>query len=235
VRISTTTCLLLVSALLLLGPTPADAQSFTLTPTCAAPCGRDYLGPVWTKPSGAIYDAHEISVRMDAATLLRSTSQHIAISGMASGRPFLASGSFSTDASNGGIGIALGRIDNVSHAKCPQDTATDDHVELGIEQFNWRNISSQITACTRFSKSLLSANPKLLLNLEIRCMLGDCTASASLRNDATGALLASVTGKALVANPTATRNIWYAVTKFATEAVQPSVSFQVLGQTYISY
>ncbi|MFY0583313.1 hypothetical protein ACN28S_61535 [Cystobacter fuscus] len=31
------------------------------------------------------------------------------------------------------------------------------------------------------------------------------------------------------------RNIWYAVTNFATEAVAPSASFQVLGQTYVAY
>jgi len=233
-RTFTTTCSLLVSALLFLGSTSAEAQTFTLTPTCPTPCGSDYLGPVWTKPSNAIYDSHTIDVRLTAATLLRSTSQHLAISGLAAGRPFNQDGSFTQDASNGGIGIALGRIDNNPHAKCPVDTATDDHVELGIEQFSWRNISSKITACTRFSKSLLAANPKLLLKLEMGCLLGDCSVSATLYNDQTGALLASVTGKAVVSNPTATRNIWYAVTKFANETVTPSVTFQVLGQTYLA-
>ncbi|ATB39091.1 hypothetical protein CYFUS_004530 [Cystobacter fuscus] len=160
-RTFTTTCSLLVSALLFLGSAPAEAQTFTLTPTCPAPCGSDYLGPVWTKPSNAIYDSHTIDVRLTAATLLRSTSQHLA-------------------------------------------------------------------------KTLLATNPKLLLKLEMGCLLGDCSVSANLYNDQTGALLASVTGKAVVSNPTATRNIWYSVTKFANETVAPSVTFQVLGQTYFA-
>ncbi|ADO74159.1 uncharacterized protein STAUR_6402 [Stigmatella aurantiaca DW4/3-1] len=225
-------CLWLVVPLVLLGAAPADAQTFTLTSVCKTPCGQDYLGPVWTKPGSALFEEHFIQVRLDAAVLMRSASEHIAISGMASGRPFRPGGTFSPDASNGGVGIALGRIDKASHDACPEDTASE-YVELGIEQFGWRDpFASKITACTNFRKSLLASNTTVLLSLSIKCSGNLCAVTAGLTHDGTGAQLASVSGYATVANPTATRNIWYALTNFQGEKVEPSVTFQVIRQTY---
>ncbi|MCY1032444.1 hypothetical protein OV207_13310 [Corallococcus sp. BB11-1] len=215
----------------------ASAQTFSLTPPCAPGlCGASKIGGAAVKPAGATRETQSIEVDVAATALLQSSSEHIAISGFASGQPFNTTGAFSPNAPNGGIGIALGRIDNAAHPSCPAD-ASDTQVEFAIEQFGWSDIyGSRILDCVSFSKSALSGVWKLRISLFVQCWGATCSAAATVENASTFALLGSVSSTAIpLQNPTIARRPWYAVTNFAAEPFNYSASFWVRDETYTPF
>jgi hypothetical protein len=233
---STAVRLLAIAALAWGASASAQAQSFSLTPPCAPGlCGASKIGGLVSKPAGAVSDEQYIEVDVAATQLLQSSSEHIAISAFANGQPFGTSGAFSTTAPNGGIGIAMGRIDNASHPSCPTDSS-DTQVEFAIEQFAWGDIyASQILNCVSFNKSALNGVWKLRIGVFVKCVGTTCNASATVENAATFALLGSVSSTGIpLTNPTTVRRPWYAVTNFAAEQFNYSASFWVRTEVYSS-
>lgn len=226
----------LVVSLLAWG-TSVSAQDFSLTPPCAAGlCGASHLGIRGTKPEGAVRETHYIEVDISATTLLQDSNEHIAISTFANGQPFGTSGAFGTTAPNGGIGIALGRIDTASHPSCPLDSS-NTKVEFAIEQFAWSDIfGSQILHCVSFNKSALTGVWKIRVAVFVECAGTTCSASATVENPATFALLGSVSSTGIpLANPSTVRRPWYAVTNFSDEPFNYSASFWKRSETYTPY
>ncbi|NVJ25621.1 MULTISPECIES: hypothetical protein [Myxococcus] len=215
----------------------ASAQDFSLTPPCAPGlCGASQMGVAATKPAGTLLETHYIEVDIAATTLLQSSSEHIAISAFANGQPFDASGAFTTTAPNGGIGIALGRIDTAAHPSCPLDSS-NTKVEFAIEQFAWSDIyGSRILHCVSFNKSALTGVWKLRVSVFVECVGTTCSASASVENPVTFALLASVSSTGIpLANPNTTRRPWYSVTNFVDEPFNYSASFWKRAEMYAPY
>lgn len=215
----------------------ASAQDFTLTPPCAPGlCGAARVGVLATKPAGAIRETHYIEVDIAATELLRNSSEHIAISGFAQGQPFGPTGGFTSVAPNGGIGIALGRIDTAAHPSCPLD-ASDTKVEFAIEQFAWSDIyGSRILDCVSFDKSALTGVVLLRVSIFVECVGTTCSASASVLELGTIALLATVYDTGIpLANPNTVRRPWYAVTNFVAEPLNYSASFWRRAERYASY
>ncbi|MCP3168490.1 hypothetical protein [Myxococcus qinghaiensis] len=226
----------LVVSLLAWG-TSASAQDFSLTPPCAPGlCGASQLGIRATKPADAVRESQYIEVDISATTLLQNSNEHIAISAFANGAPFGTSGAFSTTAPNGGIGIALGRIDTASHPSCPLDSS-NTNVEFAIEQFAWSDIyGSQILHCVSFNKSALTGVWKIRVSVFVECTGATCRASATVENPVTFALLGSVTSTGIpLANPTTVRRPWYAVTNFSDEPYNYSASFWKRTEMYTPY
>ncbi|MET0401039.1 MAG: hypothetical protein ABW123_01495 [Cystobacter sp.] len=215
----------------------ASAQTFSLTPVCAPGlCGASSLGSLASKPAGIRGESQYIQVDVAATTLLQFSSEHVSISAFANGQPFTSSGAFGANASNGGIGIALGRMDNAYHPGCPADVS-DTKVEFAIERFGWNDIyGSQILNCASFNKSALHGVWKVRISIYAECIGTTCFASASVTDASSSALLASVSSSGIpLMNPTIARHNWYAVTNFANEPLNYSASFWVLNQSYSSY
>lgn len=218
----------------LLWSTAATAQSFFLTPPCAPGlCGASRLGTTTRKAPNAALENQFVEVDVTATALLQSSSEHVAVSTFASGQPSGASGAFTADASNGGIGLALGRLDRAYHPTCPADPF-DSKVEFAIETFGWRDIyASRILNCVSFDKSALTGTGTLRLSLTVWCIGTTCNASASVQSLSTYAVLGSVSSNnIMLANPNTSRHIWYAVTNFAPEPYTHGAQFQVRAEGY---
>ncbi|WP_164012846.1 hypothetical protein [Pyxidicoccus trucidator] len=236
-RKSSTVVRILAVSLLAWGASASAQSSFSLTPPCAAGlCGASKIGGAASKPAGAVTEEQYLEVDVDATTLLQSSNEHIAISAFANGQPFTTTGAFGTNAPNGGIGIALGRIDNASHPSCPVDSS-DTQVEFAIEQFAWNNIyGSQILDCVSFNKSALTGVWKIRIGVFVQCVGTTCNASATVENASTFALLGSVSDTGIpLANPNTARRPWYAVTNFAAEPYNYSATFWVRTEMYSPY
>ncbi|WP_171810518.1 hypothetical protein [Corallococcus exiguus] len=227
----------LVVAVMSWGASASAQTSFSLTPPCAPGlCGASRLGAAAMKPAGAVGDSQYIEVDVAATQLLQSSSEHIAISGFANGQPFISSGAFGTNAPNGGIGIALGRIDTASHPSCPADPS-DSKVEFAIERFAWNDIyGSDILHCVSFDKAALNGVWKLRIGIYVSCVGTTCSASASLEDPVTFVQFGAVSSSGIaLANPNTARRPWYAVTNFAAEPFNYSATFWVRSESYTSY
>jgi hypothetical protein len=199
-------------------------------------CGASKIGGAALKPAGAVREEQYIEVDVAATTLLQSNDEHIAISAFANGQPFTPKGFWNEpNAPNGGIGIALGRIDR---SNCPAD-GYDTHVEFAIEQFGWADPTgggSRILDCVSFNKSALTGVWKIRISVFVACVGTTCNASATVENASTFALLGSVSNTGIqLKNPTTARRPWYAVTNLAAQPFNYSASFWVRTEMYSPY
>lgn len=212
------------------------AAPFVLTPAPQnTALGASRLTQQALRPVGPIAsEAQYAEFRVSASELLKDSQEHIAVSLMATDQPFTAGGAWTTTAPGGGIGIALGAISSQFHPACPADL-NNSRVEFAIERFGANDPNaSTLIKCVSFAKTVLISAPTFKITVSTDCVANSCYTTATLRNAATNAVLASVSAPSVTrANTTRLRKVWYAVTDFdKVDAKRYSATFEVLTEEY---
>lgn len=217
----------------------AEAAPFVLTPPagCSDFCGTSRLTQQKLRPLAPILSETQYAeFKLSAKELLRDSSEHIAVSLMASDVPFKVNGELNApNAPGGGLGIALGAISSQVHPACPADP-TNAKVELAIERFGANDsFASTLVKCVAFDKSLLNTIPTFKVTLSVDCSpTGSCYTAVALKNAQSNAIVANVVASSLtLGNPTRLRKIWYAVTDFnQADSKRYSAAFDVVSEIY---
>jgi len=220
-----------------MGAQHAHAQGITLFPPCEPfECGDSRISSVAQRPAGPLqWEEQRVRVEIAAESLLRDSTEHVAVSLMAGAEAFAADGSFAQPyGPGGGIGVAIGTFHRRVHPACAEDPG-NTRIEFAVEQFGWGNpYESTLPVCVSLPRSVLDRAPVLELRLSVRCYpAASCSLNASLHDPETGEALQRLQASGLrLANPGALRATWYGVTNIQYDDPVRGARIRVLDEHY---
>ncbi len=213
------------------------AQSFSLFPPCEPfECGDSRISLVAQKPATPFqWEEQRVRVEISAESLLRDSSEHVAVGLLAGAEAFAADGSFAEPhGPGGGIGVAIGTFSPQVHSACPADP-DGTQMQFAIEQFGWGDpYASRLPICVGLPRSVLDRAPVLELQVSVRCYpQASCSLNASLHDPESGAMLQRLQGNGLtLANPGPLRMSWYGVTNIQYDDPVRGARIRVLEEHY---
>lgn len=218
----------------------AATPAFSLNPAfCTPVCGASRLAErSWNKPLRAYYEEQVVEVDVDASDLLQAGQESVFVSALSGDQAFAASGQFTANASGGGIGVVLGSAQPPYHPACVGATA--DNRQFGIFGYTWADPwgpSAGMVACKNIAKALL-ASGTVRITVIAGCGAGLaplCSVTATLKNLATGAVLATATASGVrIKNPLRARQVWYGVSNYYAASPNYPVSFAPRVESYFA-
>jgi|GEM_PF-3376242 len=222
----------------LTGSTAAAATpAFTLNPAfCTPVCGASQLASrSWIKPARATFEDQTVEVDVAASDLLQAGIENVFVSTMSGDQAFTSSGQFTPNATGGGIGIVLGSARPPYHPTCVGATA--DNRQFGIFAYSWGDPygpTAGMVACKNVAKTQITGTVRISVTTSCGPGLKPyCSVSATLKDAATGALLASASVNSVrMTNPNNQRKIWYGVSNYDAAAPNYPVTFTPRSENY---